>query len=174
MITARIVRRKGTTIYCKSRDQKDSIGVEISDTTKAAKDNLKSYTQAEGRVALRFFNSGLAKKDQIWMLLEPWEAFDLYLKIQDAVRAQEKVEFKIIHRYVRGTEELTTAVIIERWVGQGGKGGFAIKAARKGGASHNVSMDRAHFLYAAELLKSLSTSQAWSDVEMRTEQQIAA
>jgi hypothetical protein len=165
--SVKIVRKKGTTIYCKTRDQKDAIGVEIAEAMRP-KDDPKSYTQAEGRVALRFFNTGMPKETHIRMMLEPREAFDLYLKIQEVIRAKEKVELKITHRYMRGSEELLTSVIVEHWVSKE-KSGFAIKASRKGGASHNVSMDRTHILYAGEILKGLSTAQAWSDVEVRTE-----
>jgi hypothetical protein len=151
-------------IYAKSKD--NIVGVEVAEAFKtnknpAANDPLR----AEGRVSLRFFNCKLPKDTQILTMLEPWEAFDLYIKMHEVARAEKFAELKLApHKYVKAGEEIMTTVSVEKWVREN-RSGFALKAVRKG-QSHSVSMDKAHFLHTAEFLKLLSTIQSWQDVEI--------
>jgi hypothetical protein len=98
-------------------------------------------------------------------MLEPWEAFDLFLKMYEVARAEKSIELKLApHRYVKAGEETMTTVSVEKRVKEN-KSGYALKVIRKG-QSHNISMNKAHFLHTAEFLKFLSTIQSYQDVEI--------
>lgn len=163
-------RRRTATIYSRGRDkatqQEVSIGVEISEGAKETKDP-QDFTRAEGRVFLRFFNSGQPKEKQITVMLEPWEAYDAFLKVQQAVRSKEKVALEMApHKFTRGQETIITTVVFEKWAVNEKKSSYAIKAVRKG-QMHNVSMNETNFLYAGELLRFFSTLASYSDVLAR-------
>lgn len=157
-------KRRILPIYAKSKD--NIVGVEIAEAHKtnknpAANDPLR----AEGRISLRFFNCKLPKDTQILTMLEPFEAYDLFLKMCEVTRAEKSLELKLApHKYVKAGEEIMTTVSVEKWVKEN-RSGYALKSVRKG-QSHSISMDKAHFLHAAEFLKFLSTIQSFQDVEI--------
>jgi hypothetical protein len=157
-------RRRILPIYAKSRDA--IVGVEVAEAYKTNKDPAANDPlRAEGRVSLRFFNCSMPKDTQILTMLEPWEAFDLYLKMHKVARAEKSMELKLApHKFVKAGEEIMTTVSVEKWV-RDTKSGYALKVVRKG-QSHSVSMDEAHFLHTAEFLKFLSTIQSYQDVEL--------
>ena len=151
-------------IYAKSRDA--IVGVEVAEAYKANKDPAANDPlRAEGRVSLRFFNCNMPKETQILTMLEPWEAFDLFLKMHEVARAEKSSELKLApHKFVKAGEEIMTTVSVEKWVKEN-RSGYALKAVRKG-QSHSISMDKAHFLHTAEFLKFLSTIQSYQDVKI--------
>lgn len=163
------MRRRILPIYAKIKDRTSGkdipVGLEISDAYKPNKDPKENDPlKSEGRVSMRFFNCSLPKDTQILTMLEPWEAFDLALKINEAVRSEKAVELKLApHKYMKAGEEIMTTVSVEKWV-RTDRSGYALKAVRKG-QSHNISMDRTHLLHAAEFLKFMSTIQSYQEVD---------
>jgi hypothetical protein len=169
MSTIASVTRRQTTIYCKARDRQGqgevSSGVEISEGVKRP-DSASDPLRAEGRVFLRFFATDQPKEQHIRTMLEPWEAFQLSRLIQQAVDSKEKLELRLApHKFTRNGEEIVTSVLVEKWVKEN-RTGYAIKAMRKG-QSYNIAMDETHLLWASEMLRSLSTAQAWQEWEPR-------
>lgn len=125
--------------------------------------------QSEGRVQLRFFllqaPGANGKTTQIKFLMEPWEAFDLALRMDKVFREGGKE--KLTHKFIpAGGQEMITSVTIEKWE-RGGKSGLGIAVGR-GDAFISVPVGKdsvSRFLYAAEFLKYLSTRQGWVDRE---------
>jgi hypothetical protein len=161
--------RRLTTIYCKTKERQGqgelTSGLEISEGLKR-NESPNDPVRAEGRVFLRFFATDQPKEQHIRTMLEPWEAFQLSRLIQQAVEAKEKVELRLApHKFTRNGEEIVTSVLVERWVKES-RSGYAIKAVRKG-QSYNIAMSETHLLWAAEMLRSLATAQAWQEREPR-------
>lgn len=127
--------------------------------------------QAEGRVQLRFFHllaPGTAaggKATQVKFLLEPWEAFDLALRMEKVQREGGKE--KITHKFTPpGQAEMVTSVTVEKWE-RGGKSGLGLAVGR-GDSFISVPVGNdsvSRFLYAAEFLRFLSTRQGWINKE---------
>jgi hypothetical protein len=166
--TASVTRRQ-TTIYCKAKERPGqpevSSGVEISEGIKRP-ESASDLVRAEGRVFLRFFATDQPKEQHIRTMLEPWEAFQLSRLIQQAVESKEKLELRLApHKFTRNGEEIVTSVLVEKWVKEN-RTGYAIKAMRKG-QSYNIAMSETHLLWAGELLRTLSTAQAWQEWEPR-------
>jgi len=127
--------------------------------------------QAEGRVMLRFFllqapgAAAAGKATQIKFLLEPWEAFDLALRMEKVFQNGGKE--KITHKFTPpGQAEMVTSVTIDKWK-NGQKSGLGIAVARGDSfISVPVGADSvSRFLYAAEFLRFLSTRQGWINKE---------
>jgi hypothetical protein len=161
--------RRITTIYCKTKERQGqgevTSGLEISEGVKR-NEGPDDPIRTEGRVFLRFFATDQPKEQHIRTMLEPWEAFQLSRLIQQAVAATEKVELRLApHKFTRNGEEIVTSVLVERWVKES-RSGYAIKAMRTG-RSYNVAMSETHLLWAAEMLRSLATAQAWQEREPR-------
>lgn len=124
--------------------------------------------QSEGRVQLRFFllqvPGSTGKTTQIKFLCEPWEAFDIALRMDNVFRSGGKE--KITHKFTAGDQEVVTSVTIEKWE-RAGKSGLGIAVGR-GDAFISVPVGKdsvSRFLYAAEFLRFLSTRQGWIDKE---------
>jgi len=163
------ILRHSTTIYCKMKDRQGradvSAGLEISEGVKR-NESADDPVRAEGRIFLRFFTTDQPKEQQIHTMLEPWEAFQLSRLIQQAVEAKEKLELRLApHKFTRNGEEIVTCVMVEKWVKET-RAGYAIKAMRKG-LSYNIAMSETHLLWAGEMLRALSTAQAWQEREPR-------
>ena len=135
------------TIYAKES------GVEISPTEKK-----QSGKPEEGRIALRFFRLA-SGAHQIRFVVEPWEAFDLYRKI-NAVQVQaEGGKETLTHKFESAEGETVTKLSVECYQRNGRKG-YALSIQR-GEESINVAAPPGQFLFAAEFLKSLSVAQSW-------------
>ncbi|MBC8017388.1 MAG: hypothetical protein H7X83_02565 [Verrucomicrobia bacterium] len=125
--------------------------------------------QSEGRVQLRFFllqsPGSTGKTTQLKFLLEPWEAFDLALRMDKTFKDGGKE--KIVHKFTpAGSPEMITSLTVEKWE-RAGKSGLGIAVGR-GDAFISVPVGKvstSRFLYAAEFLRFLSTRQGWVDRE---------
>ncbi len=120
-----------------------------------------------GMVQLRFFHlqpPTEGKITQIKFNLEPWEAYDLYLRINKVFREGGKE--KITHKFKTGDTEIVTSVTVEKWE-RNGKSGLGIAAGRdKDFISVPISQDNgSRFLYVGEFLKFLSTRQQFVETD---------
>ena len=141
-------------------------GIEVTPDIKAHRGTC------EGRVQLRFFliqDPGAAtaggKLGQIRFLLEPWEAYDLSLRMVRIYRDGGKE--KIVHKYTpAGQKEMVTSLTIDKWE-RGGKSGLGLAVSRGDSfISVPVAKDSvSRYLYLAEFLKFLSCRQGWIDKE---------
>lgn len=139
-------------------------GLEITPETKEHIGKSKK----EGIIQLRFFlfqSPADGKITQIKFQCEPWEAYDLALRMNKVVSDGGKE--RLTHKFKpAGGQEITTSVTIEKWE-RGGKSGLGIAVGRGNSfisvpvAKENVS----RFLYAAEFLRFLATQQQWIDKE---------
>ena len=110
----------------------------------------------EGRIVLRFFRLEEGATS-IRFMVEPWEAYELSRKIGRVWRDGGKD--KLTHKFEGSEGEVTTTLSVEKWE-RNGKSGCAISLQRDKDAI-NVPADEPHFLFAAEFLRFLSTSQCW-------------
>ena len=133
------------TIYAKES------GVEISPAEKK-----QSGKPEEGRIALRFFRLA-SGAHQIRFVVEPWEGFDLYRKM-NAIQLDGGKE-SLTHKFDSGEGETVTKLSVECYQ-RNGKKGYALTIQR-GEESINVAAPLGEFLFAAEFLKKLSVSQSW-------------
>jgi hypothetical protein len=138
-------------------------GLEI---TPEVKTNNGKATKT-GIVQLRFFllqaPGGAGKITQIKFQLEPWEAFDLSMRMAKVFNEGGKE--RLTHKFTpTGSPEIVTSVTIEKWE-RAGKSGLGIAVGRgESFISVPVGKDStSRFLYAAEFLKFLSTRQGWVD-----------
>jgi len=139
-------------------------GVEITPEVKECAGKGKRV----GIVQLRFFllqaPTG-GKTTQIKFLCEPWEAFDLAIRMDKVVREGGKE--KLTHKFAPPTgQEIVTSVTVEKWE-RAGKSGLGIAVGR-GDAFISVPIAKdntSRFLYAAEFLRYLATQQQWIDKE---------
>lgn len=134
------------------------------DITAEMKENEKKNVRT-GMVQLRFFHLQApteGKTTQIKFNLEPWEAYDLFLRINKVFRDGGKE--KITHKFKTGDTEIVTNVAVEKWE-RNGKSGLGIAAGRdKDFISVPINQDNAsRFLYVGEFLKFLSTRQQFVD-----------
>jgi hypothetical protein len=139
------------TVYAKES------GVEISPAEKK-----QPGKPDEGRIAFRFFRlaSGSA---QIRFLAEPWEAFELYRRINQVQREGGKET--LTHRFDAGEAETVTRLSVECYERNGRKG-YAFSVQR-GEESINVAAPLGEFLFAAEFLRTLSVAQCWVEQQER-------
>jgi len=122
-------------------------------------------------VQLRFFliqEPGAAaggKLGQIRFRLEPWEAYDLSLRMVRICRDGGKE--KIVHKFTpTGGKEMVTSVTIDKWE-RAGKSGLGLAVSRADSfISVPIAKDSvSRYLYLAEFLKFLSCRQGWIDKE---------
>lgn len=148
---------RGFTFYSRSA------GMEIRAVTR------KTDSGKEGRIALRFFTFGDNGSESMRFVLNPLEAYDLYLKTLEIVKKGGKQY--LTHRFKnRDGEEIETRLRVERWE-KNGKSGYAYALKRGDSDAINVSMDHVSFMYTGELLRTLATEQAWFTVIRETEQE---
>jgi hypothetical protein len=133
------------TIYAKNA------GVEIS-----ASDKRHDNKPQEGRISLRFFRLD-SKAHQIRFIAEPYEGFELFRKINKVF--QEGGKETLTHKFAGKEGEIITKLTVEKFE-RNNKAGFALTIQR-GEESINVPATEGHFLYAGELLRHLSLTQAW-------------
>lgn len=139
-------------------------GMEITPEIKA---NATKGT-SEGRVQLRFFllkaPGEAGKTTQIKFILEPFEAFDLFLRM-NKIHTEGGKE-KIVHKFTTGDIETVTNLTVEKWERAGKSGlGFAVG---RGDTFISVPVNKdsiSRFLFAAEFLRSMSVRQSWVDRE---------
>lgn len=146
---------KGYTMYAKNT------GMEIKVTSKVSEEKAdgKSATGKEGRIALRFFTFGNGDSQSLKFILNPLEAYGLYLSSAELVKKGGKQT--LIHKFQGEEGEVTSRLTIEKWEKEG-KSGFAYSLKRGDASAVNVPMDMVSFLYMGELMKALSVEQAWS------------
>jgi len=129
----------------------------------------ESKGSSEGRIQIRFFllqaPGATGKATQIKFLCEPWEAHDLATRMEQVYRAGGKE--KLTHKFTpAGSKEVVTNLVVEKW-DRGGKSGLGIAVSR-GDSFISVPVGKdsqSRFVFAAEFLKFLSTSQSWQDKE---------
>ena len=141
-------------------------GIEVTPDIKAHRGTC------EGRVQLRFFlirEPGPAaaggKLGQIKFILEPWEAYDLSLRMVRVCRDGGKE--KLTHKFTpTGGKEVTTSVTVDKWE-RAGKSGLGLAVSRADSfISVPIAKDSvSRYLYLAEFLKFLSCRQGWIDKE---------
>lgn len=153
---------KGYTFYTKDT------GVEIAGTT--VKKEKNGAVRKEGRVMLRFFGFGEKSQDSIRFIMNPPEAYGVSLKILEVVKTGERQSFT--HKFKGENGETISTLTLEKWEREREKEvkengvkktvkvkvtGYAMRINREE-SNINVSMDAAAFLFAGELLRSLSTA----------------
>ena len=139
------MKKQQCTIYSKGT------GVEITPCEKRS-----DGKQTEGRVALRFFRLEEGAVS-IRFMVEPWECFDLSLKIDRVFQSGGKE--KLTHRFEGNEGEVVTTLTVEKWE-RNGKSGCALAIQREK-ESINVPFEEGRLLHAAEFLRFLSTEQSW-------------
>lgn len=120
---------------------------------------------AEGRIVLRFFRleSG---SSAIRFIVEPFEAFALYGKMQKIAR--DGGQESLTHAFAGPEGEVRTRLTVEQW-SRNGKSGYAVSVQR-GEEQVNVPVQPEQFLYTAEFLRHLALQQAWVEApELSTE-----
>ncbi len=147
---------KGYTVYAKES------GMEIRTST-ATKEE-KGRINKEGRITLRFFNLD-DSSPSMRFILTPVEAYWVYLKTVEIARSSGKSS--LTHRFESADGEITSILTIEKQEKEG-KNGFAINIER-GEFRKQVSIDLVNFLFTGELLKNLSSVQAWSSYKTSDE-----
>jgi len=142
-----------------------STGVEIRATAKSSEENGQVAERA-GRVQLRFFKLTPKTRPgdvtQIRFICAPDEAFELALKIGQVAASEVPCKEKLSpHKFSGGEQggETVTTLTVEKWE-RGGKSGYALTVGRDKDFI-SVPTPLAKFLFAAEVLKSLSTEQCW-------------
>ncbi len=133
------------TIYARSA------GVEISSYEKR-----QDGRPIEGRISLRFFKME-SKGQQFRFVAEPWEGFELFRRIKRVYREGGKET--LTHKYESSNGEIVTKLTVEKYE-RNNKAGYAMSI-KRGDDGINVSISDEHFLYAGELLRHLSLTQAW-------------
>ena len=135
------------TIYARSA------GVEIGSYEKR-----QEGKPLEGRISLRFFTME-SKGQQLRFVAEPWEGFELFRRINRVHREGGKET--LTHKYESNNGEIITKLTVEKYE-RNNKAGYAMSI-KRGDDGINVSVSEEHFLYAGELLRHLSLTQAWVD-----------
>lgn len=133
------------TIYAKST------GMEITPFEKRQEGKPR-----EGRISLRFFRmeGGSAS---LRFVAEPWEGFELSRMIDKV--SLEGGKQTLIHKFESNGVETVTKLSVEKYE-RNGKGGHALHIQR-GDDVINVPAAIGQFLYAGELLRKLSVTEAW-------------
>ena len=159
------MKKMTTTLYSKNNTTQVATGVEICEYTK-----MSEGSPVEGQVCLRFFVSNNSQ-DQIKFVCLPWEAFDLYVKINKVARSVDPIKEKSeVHKWQGKAEgkpvEMVTSVQIEKWISKDkSKSGYAITCSRSMGGkanSYNVPIGGINkLLFVGEFLRSLSVRQSW-------------
>lgn len=137
---------RGITLFSKNS------GVEVR-----ANDAIKK-NKKYGIVTLRFFkleNGG----SQMRFIMSPLESYTASMMVAKAINSKEALKLKKTHKFEKEGKEVETTLTLEKWVKEN-KAGFAISIKRDD-TSINVPMDVSTFAYLGELLRYLSTQQAW-------------
>ncbi len=142
---------KGYTVYAKNA------GMEIRTASKVSTE--ESATGKEGRIALRFFTFGNGDSQSLKFILNPLEAYSMYLFTAEIAKKGGKQT--LTHKFKGEEGEVTSRLTLEKWEKES-KSGYAYALKRGDSNAVNVAMDMASFLYVGELLKALSLEQAWS------------
>lgn len=125
-------------------------GVEVSGTEKS--DEGKKI----GTVTLRFFTFNPADSN-LNFILNPQEAFAISRMINKIT--QEGGRKTVMHKFQNNGTDIITNLILEKWT-RDNRVGYAL-AIKRGEKSINVATEETGFLYVGELLRALSTSQAY-------------
>ena len=157
------IRKRSDTIYAKGKDSV-SRGLEICE-------HVKRNGKKHGQVCMRFFIEN-GSQEQIRFLMEPREAFSLWMKITKVIRStvslKEPSTVHKIEREEKGVKtEIFTTVTVEKYVKEG-RSGYAITCVRSINNvknSYNIPMAESDFMFCGELLKFLSCVQAWETYE---------
>jgi len=135
------------TIYTKSA------GVEISPYEKR-----QDGKPREGRISLRFFKME-GGANQLRFVAEPSEGFELYRIINKVFLEGDKET--LIHKFEGNDGEIITKLTVEKYE-RNNKTGYAF-VIQRGDESINIAATACNFLYAAEFLKHLSMTEAWTE-----------
>jgi hypothetical protein len=125
-------------------------GVEIMATAKT------HAGRREGNVTLRFFTF-TPGEGNLNFILSTQEAFSISRAMNKIV--QDGGRHAVMHKYASNGTEIITNLILEKWT-RDNRVGFAL-AIKRGEKSINVATDETGFLYVGELLRALSTEQAY-------------
>ncbi len=137
---------RGITLFSKNT------GVEVK-----ANDVVKKGLKF-GVVTLRFFkleNGG----SQMRFIMSPVESYAASLMITKVSGSKEALKLKKTHKFEKDGKEVETSLTLEKWVKES-KSGYAVSIKRDS-ESINVPLTLSDFAYLGELLKYLSTQQAW-------------
>lgn len=150
---------RGITLFSKNS------GLEV-----AANDVVKKDKKL-GAITLRFFNLENGKS-QMRFIMNPIEAFSSYLNVKAVCNSTTATKKSVTHKFEKEGQEIVTVLSFEQWV-RNEKSGFAVTIKRDND-SINVPMDIPTFVYLGELLKYLSTQQAWvNQIEAKANQAAA-
>lgn len=166
------MKKRTHTIFCRARNSELSTGVEICEYEK------RNGGPPEGRIAMRFFQSDNAR-EQVRVVLQPVEAYDLFVKINQVARSTVACKESTLPHKVERTEgdkkiEIISSVVVEKWVREG-RSGYAIIGSRVTNGksnSFNVAISEQkgfpavnRLLFIGELLRFLSSVQSWEIYE---------
>jgi len=112
----------------------------------------------EGRISLRFFRMESGAQ-QLRFVVEPAEGFELYRMINKVFLEGDKET--LTHKFEGGEGDIVTRLSVERFE-KNGKPGYAF-VIHRGSESINIAVTASNFLYAAEFLKHLALSEAWTE-----------
>lgn len=135
------------TIYAKSA------GVEISPYQKR-----QDGKPREGRISLRFFKIESGAQ-QLRFIAEPSEGFELSRMISKVFH--EGTKETLTHKFEGNEGEIVTKLTVEKYE-RNNKTGYAF-VIQRGNESINITASSSNFLYAAEFLKHLSLTEAWTE-----------
>lgn len=131
----------------------------------------KGYLIQTKKIVFKFFK--LENNSQaINFVINGLEATELYLKIQDLVKADvrkekdgKKIIQVLIHKYETKKEEITTILSIGKWF-KNDKIGYQITIYRKNtNETINVPMTETHMIYIINLLREWSVEIAFENVK---------
>ena len=134
------------TIYTKSA------GVEISPYEKR-----QDGKPREGRISLRFFKME-GGSNHLRFVAEPSEGFELYRIINKVFLEGNKET--LTHKFEGSDGEIITKLTVEKYE-RNQKTGYAF-IIQRGNESINIAATASNFLYAAEFLRHLSMTEAWT------------
>ncbi len=135
------------TIYSKNA------GVEISPYEKRLNGKPR-----EGRISLRFFRMESGAQ-QLRFIAEPSEGFELYRMITKVFQEGDKET--LTHKFEGNDGEIVTKLTVEKYE-RNNKPGYAL-IIQRGTESINISATAGSFLHAAEFLRHLSLTEAWTE-----------
>jgi hypothetical protein len=130
-------------------------GVEISPYEKRQDGKAR-----EGRISLRFFKMESGAQ-QLRFIAEPAESFELYRMINKVYLEGDKET--LTHKFETGDGEIVTRLTVEKFEKNSSRTGYAF-VIHRGSDSINIATSGSNFLYAAEFLKHLSLSEAWTEL----------
>jgi len=140
-----------------------SAGLEISPYEKR-----QEGKPCEGRISLRFFSME-GGSQHIRFVAHPSEGFELHRMINSVYLEGEKKT--LVHKFEGEGGEIITKLSVEKYE-KNGKAGYAF-IIQRGNESINIPTTVCNFLYAAELLRHLSLTEAWAEQFHQTQQRPA-